>query len=379
MQCCENDKLLTIVVPSYNASKYLDFNLQSFLRPSVPEKLEVIVVDDGSTDDTARIADAYHEKYPDTVKVIHKENGGHGSGINAGLRAASGKYFKVVDADDWVDHEALERLLDYIASFDVADANTDIDTDIDTDTAQVQVDAKARARDTAVLVPDVIYNNYYWRLTDETKSPEAYERKAEFTEPFSGVEYRKVYDFESIADQCYVKMHNMTIRTEILREHQIQIDEHCFYVDMEYILYPMPYVRTIAFLPEFLYQYQIGRQGQSMDPAKMQRNAAQYDHVLASIYAYYDTHCKDIKGPNRKKYIDRLISRFYASRIKILLSMPDAAKRKNEFVAMEETLQRDHADIYAANVNKPIRLLRGSRYMLYPLAVAMMKNANEKT
>ena len=375
MQCCENDKLLTIVVPSYNASKYLDFNLQSFLRLSVPEKLEVIVVDDGSTDDTAWIADAYHKKYPDTVKVVHKENGGHGSGINAGLRVATGKYFKVVDADDWVDHEALEKLLGYIASFDAADANTDIDTD----TAQVQVDAKARARDTAVLVPDVIYNNYYWRLTDETKTPNEYERKAEFAEPFSGVEYRKVYDFESIADQCYVKMHNMTIRTEILRDHQIQIDEHCYYVDMEYILYPMPYVQTIAFLPEFMYQYQIGRQGQSMDPAKMQRNAAQYDHVLASIYAYYDAHCKDIKGPNRKKYIDRLISRFYASRIKILLSMPDAAKRKNEFIAMEETLQRDYADIYTANVNKPIRLLRGSRYMLYPLAVAMMKNANEKT
>lgn len=375
MQCCENDKLLTIVVPSYNASKYLDFNLQSFLCPSEPEKLEVIVVNDGSTDDTARIADAYHEKYPDTIKVIHKENGGHGSGINAGLRAATGKYFKVVDADDWVDHEALERLLDYIASFDATEAEADTDLV----TAQVQAEAKAKARDKAASGPDVIYNNYYWRLTDEAKSPEEYERKAEFNEPFSGVEYRKVYDFESIADQCYVKMHNMTIRTEILREHQILIDEYCFYVDMEYILYPMPYVQTIAFLPEFLYQYQIGRQGQSMDPAKMQRNAAQYDHVLASIYAYYDAHCKDIKGPNRKKYIDRLISRFYASRIKILLSMPDAAKRKNEFIAMEETLQRDHADIYAANVNKPIRLLRGSKYMLYPLAAAMMKNANEKT
>ena len=369
MQCCENDKLLSVVVPSYNASKYLDFNLQSFLRPSVLEKMEVIVVDDGSTDDTARIADAYHEKYPDTIKVIHKENGGHGSGINAGLRAATGKYFKVVDADDWVDHEALERLLDYIASFDAAAANAD--TDIDT--AQVRADAKARARDKAVLVPDVIYNNYYWRLTDEAKSPDAYERKTEFTEPFSGVEYRKVYDFESIADRCYVKMHNMTIRTVILREHQIHIDEHCFYVDMEYILYPMPYVQTIAFLPEFLYQYQIGRQGQSMDPAKMQRNAAQYDQVLASIYAYYDAHCRDIEQPNRKKYIDCLISRFYASRIKILLSMPDAMTRKNEFMEMEDTLQRDYADIYAANVNKPIRLLRGSRYVLYPLAVAMMK------
>ncbi len=363
MQCCENDKLLTVVVPSYNASKYLDFNLRSFLEPSVPEKLEVIVVDDGSTDATAQIADAYHEKYPEIIRVIHKENGGHGSGINAGLKAATGKYFKVVDADDWVDHEALERLLDYIASSDARDADVDITQ------AQTQVCVKVKASS----CPDVIYNNYYWRLTDEKKSPDAYERKAEFTEPFSGVEYRKVYDFEAIADRCYVKMHNMTIRTAILREHQIHIDEHCYYVDMEYILYPMPYVETIAFLPEFLYQYQIGRQGQSMDPSKMQRNATQYDHVLASIYAYYDAHCREIKQPNRKKYINRLISRFYASRIKILLSMPDASRRKNEFMAMEEVLHRDYADIYAANGNRPIRLLRGSRYVLYPLAVVMMK------
>ena len=361
MQCCENDKLLTIVVPSYNASKYLDFNLQSFLQPSVPEKLEVIVVDDGSTDDTARIADAYHEKYPDTVKVVHKENGGHGSGINAGLRAATGKYFKVVDADDWVDHEALEKLLGYIASFNAADAN------IDTDTAQAEDTANAASG------PDVIYNNYYWRLTDEAKSPEEYERKAEFTEPFSGVEYRKVYNFESIADQCYVKMHNMTIRTEILKEHQIQIDEHCYYVDMEYILYPMPYVETIAFLPEFLYQYQIGRQGQSMDPAKMQRNATQYDHVLASIYAYYDAHCREINLPNRKKYIDRLISRFYASRIKILLGMPDALRRKSEFLMLEQNLKSDYRDIYDANLNSAIRILRKSGYLFYGVAVMAMK------
>ena len=367
MQCCENDKLLTVVVPSYNASKYLDFNLQSFLMPSVPEKLEIIVVDDGSTDDTARIADAYHEKYPDIVKVVHKENGGHGSGINAGLRAATGKYFKVVDADDWVDHEALERLLDYIASFDIADTVID--------TAQVQAEAKARVhdKDRDVFAPDVIYNNYYWRLTDERKSPDEYERKAEFMEPFSGVEYRKLYDFEAIADRCYVKMHNMTIRTAILREHQIQIDEHCYYVDMEYIFFPMPYVETIAFLPEFLYQYQIGRQGQSMDPAKMQRNAAQYDHVLASIYAYYDAHCRDIRQPNRRKYIDRLISRFYASRIKILLSMQDAGDRKHEFVMMEQTLKHDYRDIYDANLNPAIRILRRSGYLFYGAAVIAMK------
>ncbi len=351
MQCCENDKLLSVVVPSYNASKYLDFNLQSFLRPSVPEKLEVIVVDDGSTDDTALIADAYHEKYPDTVKVVHKENGGHGSGINVGLRVATGKYFKVVDADDWVDHEALERLLDYLASFGSVKAD-----DV-----------------TASSAPDIIYNNYYWRLTEVTKSPGEYECKAEFTEPFAGVEYHKVYDFESVADKCYVKMHNMTVRTALLKKNHIHIDEHHYYVDMEYILYPMPFVQTIAFLPDYLYQYQIGRSGQSMDPVKLCKNAAQYDFVLESIFNYYNLSCRIMNQPNKKKYIDRLIARFYAGRVKILLSMDENGNRKKELLEMEERLNRDYTAIYKANINLAIKALRISRYFIYGVAAWAVK------
>lgn len=358
MQCCENDKLLTVVVPSYNASKYLEFNLRSFLLPAVPEKLEVIIVDDGSTDDTAQIADAYHEKFPDTIQVIHKENGGHGSGINAGLSAATGKYFKVVDADDWVDHEALERLLKYIASFD--------DSDVD--------NAKAKA----TSVPDIIYNNYYWRLTDESKVPDDYERKAEFTEPFSGVEYHKVYDFESVADQCYVKMHNMTVCTALLRENHIHIDEHHYYVDMEYILYPMPFVQTIAFLPDYLYQYQIGRSGQSMDPVKLRKNAAQYDFVLESIFNYYNLSCRTATQANKKKYIDRLIARFYAGRVKILLSMDEHGNRKKELLEMEERLKRDFTAIYKANINPAIKALRLSRYSIYSVAAWAVKQKMDR-
>ena len=372
MGFCENDKWLTVVVPAYNAEKYLEYNLQSFLSPSAQEKLEIIVVDDGSTDGTAQIADHYHEAYPEIVKVIHKENGGHGSGINAGIRAATGRYFKVVDADDWVDHDALEKLLAYIASLDETGID-DLSMTVETQFSK-SIHGTSTSAPQPASAPDVIYNNYYWRLVDETKAPQDYERKAEFKEAFPGVEYHKVYDFEDIAEKCYVKMHHMTIRTDILKQHGIHIDERCYYVDMEYILYPMPYVKTIAFLPEFLYQYRIGRAGQSMDPAKLQRNAAQYDQVLASIYAYYDETCRSIAEPHRKQYIDRLISRFYASRVKILLSMPDAASRKEELLEMERRLKQTYPDIYSANINVAIRLLRNSKYLLYGVAVIMMKH-----
>ena len=108
-------KLLTIIVPCYNSEDYMKRCLDSLVRGG--DKVEVIVVDDGSTDTTGNIADQYATNNSSIVKVIHRENGGHGSGVNAGLEAATGRYFKVVDSDDWLDSDAYEKLLTEIANF----------------------------------------------------------------------------------------------------------------------------------------------------------------------------------------------------------------------------------------------------------------------
>lgn len=97
-------KLITFTVPCYNSAAYMDRCVETLLPAG--EEAEIILVDDGSKDDTGKIADAYAEKYPNIVKVIHQENGGHGEGVNQGIRNASGMYFKVVDSDDWLDAEA---------------------------------------------------------------------------------------------------------------------------------------------------------------------------------------------------------------------------------------------------------------------------------
>ena len=97
-------KLLTITVPCYNSQDYLDRCMESLLVGG--EDVEILIVDDGSTDRTAEMADAYAQKYPAIVKVIHKQNGGHGSAVNAGIAGATGQFFKVVDSDDWVKEEA---------------------------------------------------------------------------------------------------------------------------------------------------------------------------------------------------------------------------------------------------------------------------------
>ena len=96
------EKVLTITIPSYNVEKYLNQTLDSFIQEEILADIEVLIVDDGSKDRTPLIGKEYEEKYPGTFRVISKENGGHGSTINRGILEARGRYFKVVDGDDWV-------------------------------------------------------------------------------------------------------------------------------------------------------------------------------------------------------------------------------------------------------------------------------------
>ena len=102
-------KLITFTVPCYNSAAYMDHCIETLLTAG--EDAEIILVDDGSKDDTGKIADAYAEKYPTIVRAIHQENGGHGEGVNQGIRNATGVYFKVVDSDDWLDTDALQQVL----------------------------------------------------------------------------------------------------------------------------------------------------------------------------------------------------------------------------------------------------------------------------
>lgn len=330
-------KKLTIVVPAYNVQDYLENNIKSICEPEEPEGLEVIVVDDGSTDKTPEIADSLAIEYSDTVRVIHKNNGGHGSGINTGIANASGKYFKVVDADDWVDHKALLNLLDFID----------------------RVDRRC----------DLLINPFYRRIEDVNKASNDFKR-INMPNPLpDNIEYKKIYAFEEIAKAPTVyMMHNVTFRTDILREHDILIDEKCFFVDCEYVFYPIPYIKTIAFLPDFLYQYRIGRPGQSVDPNKSVRNESNYRQVLNSLFKYYKRLPNDVNS-SVKLYLERLLAGIYAGYVKTLLLLPNANKRKNYFKAVEGKIKIRYPGVYFNNSNKAISLLRSTNYVTYPLAV----------
>ncbi len=348
------DKVLTVVVPAYNAEKYLRDNLESFCIDELLEDIEVLVVNDGSTDRSEEIAREYAERCPGTYRVVTKENGGHGSGINCGIMYASGKYYKVVDADDWVDRDGFGRLVRFLKT------------------------QKGHGGQDA----DVVYSNFLWAYDEGQGHKEQFRTQAEIRQPFKGVVYRQGYRFDDVADCLYMKMHNMTIKTEILREHQVQIDEHCYYVDTEYITYPIPYVETISFLEEVVYLYRIGSQGQSIGIEKMQKNEHNYDKVLSSLLAFYDRLAEgtahDARGipctSVKKRYIARLIARTAAGKMKIMLSFPASRQKKQELVKFDQGLKHRHPDIYRANINRAVALLRLSHYTIYlPASVLVQR------
>lgn len=331
----DSKKILTVVVPTFNAERYLRDNLESFLIEPDENDLEVLIINDGSTDRSPEIAEEYAKLYPNIFRVISKENGGHGSGINCGIRNACGKYFKVVDADDWVEPEAFKTLMNTLRRSD----------------------------------SDIVYSGFYW-VYDEGQCDKASFRKAtEFKEPFKNVDYHREYNFDEIADKLYIKMHNMTIRTDILRNANVIIDEKCFYVDTEYILYPIPYVKTITFINAFVYMYRIGSAGQSVSIERMQRNEENYNRVFSSLLSFYEKLGNGIECTKQKKnYIENLIARVAAGKVKIMLSFPASKEKKRELKQFEDELKNTYPNIYRSNINHAVKILRLTRYRTYALA-----------
>lgn len=327
------DKILSISIASYNVEAYLEECLESFVNSKVMDDLEVLVIDDGSSDSSPEIAQWYVDKFPDTFRLIRKENGGHGSTINKGIEVASGKYFKVVDGDDWVNTGNLIRLVEKLKTVD----------------------------------SDIVATNYTW-INCETKLPEKRQE-----DPFRDLEYGREYQFDEIADRTIIDMHAMAVKTELLREMNEKIDEHTFYVDVEYILFPIPYVKTVLFLEEDVYQYRLGMPGQSMSIKKMQKNLKNHLKVLFRINDYCEK-MKDKATPAQMNYMNRIVAQTLVSQMKIYISFPLDRKMKKNIIKLDSYFYHHNRDAYDKVANRAVWLLRRTNYRLYPLAVLAFRN-----
>ena len=226
-------KLLSIGIPSYNSEGFMRKCIESLLPGG--EEVEIIIVNDGSKDGTAAIADEYASKYPTIVKAIHQENGGHGEAVNAGLRNATGLYYKVVDSDDWVNEEAYLKILAKIAEL-VKSGN----------------------------MVDMFISNYVYE-----KEGKKHKKVMQYTTAFPTDQVFTWDDVKFLHVGQYILMHSVIYRTQMLKDCGLELPKHTFYVDNIYVYHPLPYVKKMYYMNVDFYRYYIGREGQSVQEKVM--------------------------------------------------------------------------------------------------------------
>lgn len=331
-------KVLTITVPSYNVEKFLENTLNSFVDERVLNDIEVLIIDDGSKDNTAKIGKQYEEKYPETFRVISKENGGHGSTINRGIQEATGKYFKVVDGDDWVDEDGFAELIHRLKDCDI----------------------------------DYVFTNYY-EVNDGT---------GELTPvTFSGIEKEKELLFEKIANETRISMHALVIKTEILKKNEIRLDEHCFYVDVEYILYPIPYVNSVIYFDIYVYMYRLAQVNQSVSILGYQKHMQNHIDVILHILDYINEYKKQENYDKLKDmYMSERIADMINNQVDIFVSFPLKDKEvKQKFKDFDQSVKQRNDYVYkkAGTRSRVLKMLRKTKFRFYKSLVLISKIKNK--
>ena len=246
------DKLITFAVPCYNSAAYMDHCVQTLLTGG--DDIEIILVDDGSTkDETPAICDRYAAQYPDIVRAVHQENGGHGEGVNQGLRKARGLYYKVVDSDDWLDEPSLAKALNKLREFAKMPQPVDL----------------------------LICNYVYEHVEDNTS------KVMRYTNVFPENRIFTWKDIGRFRSSQYLLMHSVIYRTQLLRDCGLELPKHTFYVDNIFVYQPLPYVKTLYYMDLDLYRYFIGRADQSVNEKVM---VTRVDQQLRVTRLMIDSH-----------------------------------------------------------------------------------------
>lgn len=330
-------KLLTITIPSYNAQDDLPVVLDNLIKCSCLEKLEVIIVNDGSNDNTAQIAQKYADVYPTSIQIVNKENGGHGSTINTGIRLARGKYFKVVDSDDWLDPIWLDKFVKQLESEKV----------------------------------DVLFNPF-WTYDDKTKKIKVFNKFQ------TNLVVNQEYLFDKFIFKHLPSMHSFTFKTQCLKDAKFKIDEHAYYVDVEYIIFPLIKCNSFKLLNYPLYYYRINQGTQSVSISSMKKNKDRHEFVLTQINKYISDKKAELSLAKKKTMVNRL-SQMIAAQFKIISLLPVNNETKHELKRFKKKV--DQSLLFDIDViNFPIKLLISSNFsvllLIHYLAIIKMKTVH---
>ncbi len=296
MSITPRQKTISFIVPCYNSAAYMDASIESILGGG--RDIEIIIVDDGSTkDDTAEKADEWAATHPDIISVIHQENAGHGGAVMAGLRAATGVYFKVVDSDDWLDRTARDLLLAKLRGFIAGDNLVDL----------------------------VVCNYVYEHVQTGSQKVIRYR---------GALPTNKIITWDEVGifgPGQNILMHAAVFRTQVLRDSGLDLPKHTFYVDNIFVYVPLPYVKTLHYLPVNLYRYFIGREDQSVNESVMTTRLDQQmliTKIMVDAYNLPD----DIPSKRLAKYMEHFLRLIVAasSMIALLKGTPEAMEQRKE-------------------------------------------------
>ncbi len=309
------EPVLTIVVTAFCIEKYLDRCLESL--ESEISKLDVIVVNDGSTDGTLKIAKSWEKKFPGSIRIVDKPNGGHGSTINEAIKVAEGKYFRVLDGDDWLNAKTIKK---YIEALETSTED--------------------------LIVTNYTYN-YSATNTKETVNSYAGLKNITAIENISGISMSD-HDFIS-----QVSIHSCTVKTEALRKVWDKgLLEKTFYEDQQFVAKVILASNSIKVCNLDVYQYMIGRNEQSMSKDKMFLHREDHGKVLLELVKLAES-CSD---PAKKKILTRRNHEIYKTHYWIYFYHPGLTrKEKSEFKKLDSILKKHDHEI-SDNVDERFKL-----------------------
>lgn len=325
-------KIITFAIPCYNSAADMDRCITSILEGSnyAPD-VEIVIVDDGSVDETPEKADDWAARYPEIISVVHQENGGHGIGVLSGLREAHGVYYKVVDSDDWLDGSALSTMLTILRGFEEREMGVDL------------------------FISNYVYEKVHEGKRTTINYHGALPRKKVFT-------WDKIGYFRP--DQNLL-MHSLTYRTEVVRAANLPLPPHTFYVDNIYAYVPLSLCKTMYYADIDLYRYFIGREGQSVNEATMVKRLDQQLRITRIMMRAYHIYT-DITEPRLASYM----MGYFA----MMMAVCSVFSKLSDDPEMKEDAKRLWAELKEYDA----RMYRHARYSILGIGTNLPTKAGEK-
>lgn len=323
-------KTLTISIAAYNVEKTLEKTLSSLNDQRFLDDIEVLIVDDGSKDNTGEVAMKYEKIAPDTFKYVKKENGGHGSTINKGIELATGKYFKVLDGDDWINTENFVKFIDQLKN----------------ETADLILTKYAR------VFPD---------------------NHEEVIENLKGFDKTKIYNMNDEFDIPRIEMHMITVKTRLLKDNDVNITENSFYVDQEYNMWSLYLAQTLKVYDYVVYMYRFGIAEQSVSKEKMLKNVDMQVNIALNLMKMYENFKIQGMTKNKDKLTFSWVTHAVAATMRTYLLMNSSKQARKKVKEFDQKVQSQSQAIFnQLNNDLFIKLMRSNGFIFNLVRMAYL-------